>query len=141
MSWPDGGMIPFRGEKNTTWEGGFRVPMMVKWPGKIKPGQVSNEIISMEDWLPTFLAAAGDSKIKEKLLKGHKAGKTTYKVHLDGYNFYRTSLGGRRRDHAKKCSILPTMVRSPLYVMEIGSWCFQSSEHTALMYGRNRWYP
>ena len=60
--------------------------MMVKWPGKIKPGQVSNEIISMEDWLPTFVAAAGDSNIKEKLLKGHKAGDMTYKVHLDGYN-------------------------------------------------------
>jgi arylsulfatase len=86
LSWPDGGMIPFRGEKNTTWEGGFRVPMMVKWPGKIKPGQVSNEIVSMEDWLPTLLAAAGDSNIKEKLLKGHKAGDMTYKVHLDGYN-------------------------------------------------------
>ncbi len=86
FTWPDGGMIPFRGEKNTTWEGGFRVPMMVKWPGKIKPGQVSNEIVSMEDWMPTLLAAAGDSDIKEKLLKGHKAGNITYKVHLDGYN-------------------------------------------------------
>jgi len=86
MSWPDGGMLPFRGEKNTTWEGGFRVPMMVRWPGKIKPGQVSNEIISMEDWLPTFLAAAGEPNIKEKLLKGHKVGNTTNKVHLDGYN-------------------------------------------------------
>jgi len=86
LSWPDGGMIPFRGEKNTTWEGGFRVPMMVKWPGKIKPGQVSNEIISMEDWLPTLVAAGGDDTIKEKLLKGHKVGGMTYKVHLDGYN-------------------------------------------------------
>jgi arylsulfatase len=86
FTWPDGGMIPFRGEKNTTWEGGFRVPMMVKWPGKIKPGQVSNEIISMEDWMPTFLAVAGDTEIKAKLLKGHKAGDMTYKVHLDGYN-------------------------------------------------------
>jgi arylsulfatase len=87
LSWPDGGMIPFAGEKNTTWEGGFRVPMMVKWPGKIKPGQVSNEIISLEDWLPTLVAAAGDDKIKEKLLKGHKAGNKKFKVHLDGYNF------------------------------------------------------
>ena len=87
LSWPDGGMIPFAGEKNTTWEGGFRVPMMVKWPGKIKPGQVSNEIISMEDWLPTLVAAAGDPNIKRKLLKGHKAGNKKFKVHLDGYNF------------------------------------------------------
>jgi arylsulfatase len=87
MSWPDGGMIPFRGEKNTTWEGGFRVPMMVKWPGKIKPGQVSNEIISMEDWMPTLLAAVGETDIKGKLLRGHKAGGKTFNVHLDGYNF------------------------------------------------------
>ncbi len=86
FTWPDGGMIPFRGEKNTTWEGGFRVPMMVRWPGKIKPGQVSNEIISMEDWMPTLVAAAGDPDIKGKLLKGHRAGDMTYKVHLDGYN-------------------------------------------------------
>ncbi len=87
MTWPDGGMLPFRGEKNTTWEGGFRVPMMVKWPGKIKPGQVSNEIISQEDWLPTLLAVAGDTDIKNKLLKGHKAAGKTFNVHLDGYNF------------------------------------------------------
>ncbi len=86
MSWPDGGMIPFRGEKNTTWEGGFRIPMMVRWPGKIEPGQVSNEIISLEDWLPTLLAVAGEPDIKEKLLKGHKVGDMTYNVHLDGYN-------------------------------------------------------
>ena len=87
MSWPDGGMLPFRGEKNTTWEGGFRVPMLVKWPGKIKPGQVSNEIISMEDWMPTLLAVAGDPDIKGKLLKGHRANGKTFNVHLDGYNF------------------------------------------------------
>ena len=86
FTWPDGGTTPFRGEKNTTWEGGFRVPMMVKWPGKIDPGQVSNEIISMEDWMPTLLAAAGDSDIKNKLLQGHNAGGKTFKVHLDGYN-------------------------------------------------------
>jgi arylsulfatase len=87
MSWPDGGMIPFRGEKNTTWEGGFRVPMMVRWPGKVKAGSISNEIIAMMDWMPTLVAAAGDPNIKEKLLKGHTAGGKTFKVHLDGYNF------------------------------------------------------
>lgn len=84
--WPDGGMTPFRGEKATTWEGGFRAPCLVKWPAKIKPGQVSNEIISGEDWLPTFLAAAGEPNIKEKLLKGHKANGKNFNVHLDGYN-------------------------------------------------------
>jgi arylsulfatase len=86
-SWPDAGMTPFRNEKNSNWEGAFRVPCMVRWPGVIKPGTVSNEIISHLDWLPTLLAAAGDSDIKEKLLKGHQVGKKTYKVHLDGYNF------------------------------------------------------
>jgi arylsulfatase len=85
-SWPDGAMTPFRSEKNTNWEGAFRVPCMVRWPGKIKPGNVSNEIVSGHDWLQTFLAAAGDPDIKEKLLKGHRVGDTTYRVHLDGYN-------------------------------------------------------
>jgi arylsulfatase A-like enzyme len=84
--WPDGGMTPFRGEKATTWEGGFRAPALIKWPGKIKPGQVSNAIISGEDWLPTFLAAAGEPDVKEKLLKGHSANGRNFKVHLDGYN-------------------------------------------------------
>jgi len=129
MSWPDGGMIPFRGEKNTTWEGGFRVPMMVKWPGKIKPGQVSNEIISMEDWLPTFLAAAGDSKIKEKLLKGHKAGKTTYKVHLDGYNFL-PYFTGREKTGPRKEMFYFTDDGS-LSALRYGDWKLVFSEQRA----------
>jgi len=79
-------MTPFRNEKNTNWEGAYRVPAMVRWPGKIKPGSVSNEIVSHLDWMPTLLAAAGVPDITEKLLKGYKAGKTTFKVHLDGYN-------------------------------------------------------
>jgi arylsulfatase A-like enzyme len=86
-SWPDAGMTAFRNEKNSNWEGAFRVPCMVRWPGVIKPGTVSNEIISHLDWLPTLLAAAGEADIKEKLLKGHQAAKKTFKVHLDGYNF------------------------------------------------------
>jgi arylsulfatase A-like enzyme len=87
MSWPDGGMTPFRGEKNTNWEGGYRVPMMIRWPGHIQPGAISNAIISQEDWLPTLLAAAGDPDVKTKLLSGYTAGDKTFKVHLDGYNF------------------------------------------------------
>jgi arylsulfatase len=87
VTWPDGGNTPFRGEKGTTWEGGFRSPCLVRWPGVIKPGTVYNEIMSGEDWLPTFLAAAGEPGIKEKLLRGHKAGGRTFKAHLDGYNF------------------------------------------------------
>ena len=86
-TWPDAAMTPFRGEKNTNWEGGWRVPAMVRWPGNIKPGSVSNEIMHHMDWLPTFAAIGGDANIKEKLLKGHTAGSKTFKVHLDGYNF------------------------------------------------------
>ena len=86
FTWPDGGTTPFRGEKGTTWEGGFRVPQMVKWPGHIKPGTVINDIFSHEDWLPTLLAAAGEPEIKEKLLTGYKANGKDFKVHLDGYN-------------------------------------------------------
>jgi arylsulfatase A-like enzyme len=86
-TWPDGAMTPFRNEKNSNWEGAYRVPAMVRWPGKIKAGSVSNEIMSHMDWLPTLLAAAGDPDVTGKLLKGYKVGKTTYKVHLDGYNF------------------------------------------------------
>ena len=84
--WPDGAIAPFRGEKNTNWEGGFRVPAMVRWPGKIKPGSISNEIMSHLDWVPTLMAVAGEPKIKEKLLNGYRAGDKTFKVHLDGYN-------------------------------------------------------
>ncbi|MCB1114062.1 MAG: arylsulfatase [Chlamydiia bacterium] len=86
-TWPDSGMTPFRSEKNSNWEGAYRVPAMVKWPGKIKPKSISNEIMSHLDWMPTFVAAAGDPDIKDKLLKGLKMGKASYKVHLDGYNF------------------------------------------------------
>jgi arylsulfatase len=85
-SWPDAGTTPFRSEKNTNWEGAFRVPAFLRWPGKIKAGSVSNQLISHMDWLPTFLAAAGEPEIKDKLLKGHQAGSKTFKVHLDGYN-------------------------------------------------------
>ena len=87
MLWPDGGYTQFRGEKNTNWEGGYRVPMMVRWPGKIKPNQISNEIIAQMDWMPTMLAAAGDKNVVSKLKKGASYGGTKYKVHLDGFNF------------------------------------------------------
>ena len=89
-SWPDAAMTPFRGEKNTNWEGAFRVPAMVRWPGKIEPGSVSNQIMHHMDWLPTFLAMAGNPDIKEQLLEGitvaEVGGGRDYKVHLDGYN-------------------------------------------------------
>jgi len=85
-SWPDGAMTPFRNEKNSNWEGAYRVPCMIKWPGHIKPGSVSNEIVAHLDWAPTLLAAAGVPDVKEQLLKGMEVGDTTFKVHLDGYN-------------------------------------------------------
>jgi len=86
FTWPDGGTTPFRGEKGTTWEGGFRVPAMVRWPGHVKPGTVINDIFSHEDWMPTLMAAAGEPDIKEKLLKGHSANGKKFKAHLDGYD-------------------------------------------------------
>ena len=85
-SWPDGAMTPFRNEKNSNWEGAYRVPAMFRWPGKIRPGQVSNEMVAHLDLLPTILAVAGDTEVKSKLLNGYKIGEMTYKVHLDGDN-------------------------------------------------------
>src|SRR5258708_3092927 len=85
-SWPDAAMTPFRNEKNSNWEGAYRVPCMVRWPGKIEPGSVSNQIVGHHDWLPTLLAMAGDEEVTQKLFKGYRIGETTYKVHPDGYN-------------------------------------------------------
>jgi len=86
-TWPDAAISPFRGEKNTNWEGGYRVPELVRWPGKIKAGSVSNAIISHLDWVPTLMAVAGDQDIKPALLKGKQVANRNFKVHLDGYNF------------------------------------------------------
>ena len=94
FSWPDGGTTMFRGEKNTQWEGGYRVPCAIRWPGVIKPGTIINEIGAHEDMLTTLLAAAGDTTVKQDLLKGLTIGDTTYKVHLDGYDL-RPALEGK----------------------------------------------
>ena len=93
FSWPDGGTAPFRGEKNENWEGGYRVPTLIRWPGVIKPGTVSNDIFSQMDMLPTLMAAAGVPDVKEQLLNGMKVGDKTFKVHLDGYNITDTLAG------------------------------------------------
>jgi len=85
-TWPDSGMTPFRSEKNTNWEGAFRVPEVIRWPGKIAAGSVSNEIVQHHDWLPTFVAAAGDDGIVDKLKSGHTIGDVTFRVHIDGFN-------------------------------------------------------
>jgi arylsulfatase A-like enzyme len=100
-TWPDGGNSPFHGEKATQWEGGFRVPCAIRWPGVIKPGTVLNDIVSHEDMLPTLLAAAGVPDVKEQLLKGMKVGEKTFKVHLDGYD-QSEYFGGKAEDPRKE---------------------------------------
>jgi arylsulfatase len=84
--WPDGAMTPFHGEKGTTWEGGFRIPMMVRWPGAVKPGTEINDIVTLMDWMPTFATAAGIPDLKEQMKSGFKSGTKDFKVHLDGYD-------------------------------------------------------
>jgi len=84
--WPDGANTPYRSEKDTNWEGAFRVPCAIRWPGHIPAGRVINGIVGANDWMPTLLAAAGAPDVKEKLLRGYQAGSKTFKVHLDGYD-------------------------------------------------------
>jgi arylsulfatase len=100
-TWPDAGITPFRSEKNTNWEGGWRVPVFMRWPAKVKAGLVLNDIASHQDWLPTFLAAAGEPDITENLRKGHKVGDKTYKVHIDGYNLL-SYLTGEAKEGPRK---------------------------------------
>ena len=118
----------FRGEKNTNWEGGFRVSSLIRWPGTIKPGTIYNDIFAHEDMLPTLLAAAGDPDIKEKLLAGTEVDGTKYKVHLDGYNMlpYLNSFIGRM------------MATSPRCVTATGKSCSLSSVRMASTCGRTR---
>jgi arylsulfatase A-like enzyme len=101
MSWPDGGTTPFRGEKDTNYEGGWRVPCVIRWPGVIKPGTVSNEIFSHTDMLPTLAAVAGEPDVVEKLKKGYKAGNKTFKVYVDGYNLL-PFLKGQVKENPRK---------------------------------------
>jgi arylsulfatase A-like enzyme len=102
FTWPDGGTTPFAGEKGSTWEGGFRVPCVIRWPGVIKPGTIDNNIYSHEDMMPTLLAAAGVPDVKEKLLTGYKAGDKTFKAHLDGYNMMPLWKGDVKEDPRKE---------------------------------------
>ena len=96
-TWPDAGTTPFRSEKNTNWEGAFRVPLIVRWPGKVKAGSISTEIVQHHDWLPTFLEMAGAPEVVDKLKKGYKAIGRTYKNHIDGYNLL-PYLTGKTKD-------------------------------------------
>ncbi len=101
MTWPDGGTTPFRGEKDTNWEGGWRVPCVMRWPGVIEPGRVINDICSLQDFIPTFAAAAGEPNLVEKVKKGYKIGDTTFKAHLDGYNLL-PFLSGKEKDSPRQ---------------------------------------
>ncbi len=101
LSWPDGGATPFRGEKDTNWEGGWRVPCVMRWPGVIEPGRVINDICSLQDFIPTFAAAAGEPDLVEKVKKGYKIGDTTFKVHLDGVNLL-PFLSGKEKESPRK---------------------------------------
>ena len=101
FSWPDGGTTPFRGEKNTNWEGSYRVPAMIRWPGVVQPRTELNDIFSAEDWVPTLVGAAGEPDIKDKLLQGYSAGDKSFKVHLDGYD-QRDLLSGKGPDKRRE---------------------------------------
>jgi arylsulfatase len=127
-SWPDGGMTPFRGEKDTNWEGGWRVPCAIRWPGVIKPATVSNDIFSHLDMLPTLLAAAGEPDIVEKLKKGHKAGNKTFKVHIDGYNVL-PFLKGEVKENPRK-GIMYWSDDGDLIALRSGNWkCHFQVQH------------
>jgi arylsulfatase A-like enzyme len=120
MSWPDGGTTPFRGEKDTNFEGGWRVPCAIRWPGVIKPGTVSNEVFSHTDMLPTLAAAAGDTDVVEKLKKGYKSGNKTFKVHIDGYNLL-PFLKGEVKENPRK-GFLYWSDDGDLMALRVGNW-------------------
>jgi arylsulfatase A-like enzyme len=128
-SWPDAGTTPFRSEKNTNWEGAFRVPCLIRWPGRIQPGSISNELISGLDWLPTLMAAVGDPDIKDKLLKGHQAGGKTFKVHLDGYNQLPYLTGQQERGARKEFVYLND--DGDLVALRYENWKFVFEEQRA----------
>jgi arylsulfatase A-like enzyme len=119
-SWPDAAMTPFRSEKDTNWEGAFRVPAMVRWPGHIKPGTVSNDIVGSHDWFPTLLAAAGDAEVKDRLLKGWQIGDRTYKVHIDGYNQLAYLTG--QQDHSERRAFIYFDDDGQLVAIRFDNW-------------------
>ena len=116
FTWPDGGTTPFRGEKGTNWEGGYRVPTLMRWPGTIKAGTVYNDVFAHEDMLPTLLAAAGVPDVKEKLLKGYAAGGATFKVHLDGYDLAPYFKGETKESPRRRIERLYLLVPAQVFV-------------------------
>jgi arylsulfatase len=135
LSWPDGGTTPFRGEKDTNWEGGWRVPCLIRWPGHIEPGTVSNEVFSHQDMLPTLLAAAGEPDIVEKVKKGHKVGDKTFKVHLDGFNLLPFMEG--EVDANPRPGFLYWSDDGDLLALRYGNWKFHFMEQRA--HGLHAW--
>jgi arylsulfatase len=129
LSWPDGGTTPFRSEKDTNYEGGWRVPCMIRWPGVLKPGTVSNDVFSHTDMLPTLVAAAGDPNIVEKLKRGHKAGTKTFKVCIDGYNLI-PFLKGEVKENPRK-GLLYWSDDGDLMALRVGNWKFHFLEQRA----------
>jgi arylsulfatase len=120
-TWPDAAMTPFQGEKNTNWEGGWRVPAAVRWPGEIEPGSVTNEVVHHMDWLPTFVAAAGEPDIKEELKRGGvRAIGREYKVHLDGYNILPLLTG--ETDESPRKEIFYFSDEGDLTALRYGDW-------------------
>jgi arylsulfatase len=138
-SWPDAGMTPFRSEKNSNWEGAYRVPAMVRWPGKIRPGQVSNEMVAHHDWLPTLLAMAGDTQVKEKLLKGYKVGDMTYKVYLDGDNLVPYLTG--QAEKSPRSSFLYFSDEQQLVAMRYDNWKSNYGIHPTMFIWANPFVP
>jgi len=129
MSWPDGGTTPFRGEKDTNWEGGWRVPALIRWPGIIKPATVSNEMFSHQDMLPTLLAAAGEPDVVDKLKKGYKAGNKTFKVHIDGWNLMPYWKGDVKENPRK--GFLYWSDDGDLMALRVGNWKIHFLEQRA----------
>ena len=138
MLWPDGGYAPYRGEKGTTWEGGLRVPCLIRWPGQIPAGSVSNEIQSHEDLFATLAAAAGLPDLKDKLLKGYKMGDTTYKVHLDGYNNIDHWTGKSEKSARKEIFYYD---ETDLMAVRVGNWKMHIGVKREGSWWNEKYYP
>src|SRR5262249_7142030 len=125
MTWPDGGNTPFRGEKATNWEGGFRVPMVMRWPGVIKPGTVYNDIFAHEDLIATLAAAGGDPDVVARCMKSCQSGNKSFKVHLDGYNLMPFFKGEVKESPRKE--FLYWSDDGDLLALRVGEWriCFR----------------
>src|SRR4030095_7360394 len=128
-TWPDGANTPFRGEKYTNWEGAWRVPCFIRWPGKIQAGSVLNGVVSHQDMLPTLLAAAGDTEISPKLLNGHTVGNKTFKVHIDGINMI-PYLTGQTKESPRK-SFFYMSDDGDVMALRHGDWKFVLAEQRA----------